>query len=97
MKYDRVMTMANGKMIEFESPQSLMKQEDSYFAHLVNQSYKWDEDSQVTDLSTTFVTFRCKTIHNRKSYIHEVHLFHLKMQYGTCCVTVAWYFSLVHY
>ncbi|XP_060582748.1 ATP-binding cassette sub-family C member 9-like [Ruditapes philippinarum] len=39
MKYDRVMTMASGRMLEFDSPKKLMEQ-DSYFARLVKQSSK---------------------------------------------------------
>ncbi|XP_052799904.1 ATP-binding cassette sub-family C member 9-like isoform X2 [Mya arenaria] len=40
MKYDRVMTMDHGRMVEFDSPTTLMANEDSYFARLVRHSYR---------------------------------------------------------
>ena len=40
MKYDRVMVMESGEVIEFDSPTELMEKEEGYFASLVNQSYR---------------------------------------------------------
>ena len=40
MKYDRVMVMESGEVIEFDSPTELMQKEEGYFASLVNQSYR---------------------------------------------------------
>ena len=40
MKYDRVMVMENGEILEFDSPEELVKKKDGHFASLVNQSYK---------------------------------------------------------
>ena len=40
MKYDRVMVMENGEILEFDSPDELVKTKDGHFASLVNQSYK---------------------------------------------------------
>lgn len=40
MKYDRVMTMENGRLLEFDKPQRLLEQENSHFAQLVRQSYR---------------------------------------------------------
>ena len=38
MKYDRVMVMESGEVLEFDSPEELMKKQDGHFASLVNQS-----------------------------------------------------------
>ena len=40
MKYDRVMVMDSGEILEFDSPAELMKKEEGHFASLVKQSYK---------------------------------------------------------
>jgi len=38
MKYDRVMTMDKGHMMEFDSPQTLLQDDKSYFSQLVKHS-----------------------------------------------------------
>jgi len=37
-QYDRIMVMSEGKIVEFDTPLNLMKNENSYFAKLVKES-----------------------------------------------------------
>jgi ABC-type multidrug transport system fused ATPase/permease subunit len=42
MDYDRIMVMADGRLVEFDTPQNLMANNQSYFHGLVRTSMEED-------------------------------------------------------